>query len=401
MFIVSSKSGGTIETLSHMRYFYERCGGGTAASFVRGHRPGQPAGRGGEERGFRRVFEADPEHRRALLGALALRARAGGARGRRHRGAAQAAPRWPSRTARARRRESNSGLWLGVAVGALALQGRDKADLRRRRADGELRALGRAADRRVDRQGGQGHPAGGGRAGRRPGRVRRRPRVRLPAQRRRARRGARRGGGGARAGRPARAQAARHGGARTSAASSSSPSSPWRWPAGCSASTRSTSRTCRRPRTTPTRCSRPATLPELGAAATLGELLDGAAPAALRGDHGLRRALGRVRRGGHRAARGDPRAGRSAPTTFGYGPRFLHSTGQLHKGGPPTGVFLQLVHDGDEDVEIPEAGYTLRHLKNAQADRRPANAARPRAAGRAGAARGRSRGSARLTERSG
>jgi len=54
-------------------------------------------------------------------------------------------------------------------------------------------------------------------------------------------------------------------------------------------------------------------------------------------------------------------------TTFGYGPRFLHSTGQYHKGGPPTGLFLQLIHDGDEDVEIPEAGYGFRHLKNAQA----------------------------------
>ena len=54
-------------------------------------------------------------------------------------------------------------------------------------------------------------------------------------------------------------------------------------------------------------------------------------------------------------------------TTFGYGPRFLHSTGQFHKGGPPIGLFLQLVHDGDEDVEIPEAGYGFRHLKNAQA----------------------------------
>jgi hypothetical protein len=56
-----------------------------------------------------------------------------------------------------------------------------------------------------------------------------------------------------------------------------------------------------------------------------------------------------------------------AATTFGYGPRFLHSTGQMHKGGPPTGLFVQLVHDGDEDVEIPEAGYTFGHLKNAQA----------------------------------
>ena len=56
-----------------------------------------------------------------------------------------------------------------------------------------------------------------------------------------------------------------------------------------------------------------------------------------------------------------------AATTFGYGPRFLHSTGQLHKGGPPTGLFLQLVHDGDEDVDIPGAGYSFGTLKNAQA----------------------------------
>ncbi len=56
-----------------------------------------------------------------------------------------------------------------------------------------------------------------------------------------------------------------------------------------------------------------------------------------------------------------------ATTTFGYGPRFLHSTGQFHKGGPRTGRFLQLVHDGPEDVEIPGAPYTFTTLKHAQA----------------------------------
>ena len=54
-------------------------------------------------------------------------------------------------------------------------------------------------------------------------------------------------------------------------------------------------------------------------------------------------------------------------TTFGYGPRFLHSTGQFHKGGPKTGRFLQLVHDGPVDVDIPGAPYTFDTLKNAQA----------------------------------
>jgi glucose-6-phosphate isomerase len=56
-----------------------------------------------------------------------------------------------------------------------------------------------------------------------------------------------------------------------------------------------------------------------------------------------------------------------ATTTFGYGPRFLHSTGQFHKGGPKTGRFLQLIHDGPEDVEIPGKPFTFTTLKNAQA----------------------------------
>jgi glucose-6-phosphate isomerase len=56
-----------------------------------------------------------------------------------------------------------------------------------------------------------------------------------------------------------------------------------------------------------------------------------------------------------------------ATTTFGYGPRFLHSTGQFHKGGPKTGRFLQLLHDGPEDVDIPGKPYSFTTLKNAQA----------------------------------
>jgi transaldolase/glucose-6-phosphate isomerase len=56
-----------------------------------------------------------------------------------------------------------------------------------------------------------------------------------------------------------------------------------------------------------------------------------------------------------------------ATTTFGYGPRFLHSTGQFHKGGPPVGRFLQLLADGPEDVEIPGAPYSFAQLKGAQA----------------------------------
>jgi transaldolase/glucose-6-phosphate isomerase len=54
-------------------------------------------------------------------------------------------------------------------------------------------------------------------------------------------------------------------------------------------------------------------------------------------------------------------------TTLGYGPRFLHSTGQLHKGGPNTGVFLQLTADVPADVAIPGEVYSFATLRNAQA----------------------------------
>ena len=56
-----------------------------------------------------------------------------------------------------------------------------------------------------------------------------------------------------------------------------------------------------------------------------------------------------------------------AAITVGYGPRYLHSTGQLHKGGPATGAFLQLVADHAGDVPIPDAHETFGMLIDAQA----------------------------------
>jgi transaldolase/glucose-6-phosphate isomerase len=53
-------------------------------------------------------------------------------------------------------------------------------------------------------------------------------------------------------------------------------------------------------------------------------------------------------------------------TTTGYGPRFLHSTGQLHKGGPTSGLFRQLV-DAPDELPIPEAGHGFGELIRAQA----------------------------------
>ena len=53
--------------------------------------------------------------------------------------------------------------------------------------------------------------------------------------------------------------------------------------------------------------------------------------------------------------------------TVGLGPRYLHSTGQLHKGGPPTGRFVQVVDDPGEELPIPGREFGFRRLLQAQA----------------------------------
>lgn len=55
------------------------------------------------------------------------------------------------------------------------------------------------------------------------------------------------------------------------------------------------------------------------------------------------------------------------PVTFGWGPRFLHSTGQFHKGGPAVGVFLQITDIPSADLEIPDSPFTFGELIRAQA----------------------------------
>jgi glucose-6-phosphate isomerase len=55
------------------------------------------------------------------------------------------------------------------------------------------------------------------------------------------------------------------------------------------------------------------------------------------------------------------------PVTFGWGPRFLHSTGQFHKGGPAVGVFLQVTGNATEDLAIPDRPFTFGELIAAQA----------------------------------
>jgi transaldolase/glucose-6-phosphate isomerase len=78
-------------------------------------------------------------------------------------------------------------------------------------------------------------------------------------------------------------------------------------------------------------------------------------PATPEVDAALQEARRRLRHVTHRAV------------TLGYGPRFLHSTGQLHKGGPNNGVFIQLTTDDPQDLPIPGAPYSFGTLKAAQA----------------------------------
>src|SRR5205814_9888405 len=53
--------------------------------------------------------------------------------------------------------------------------------------------------------------------------------------------------------------------------------------------------------------------------------------------------------------------------THGFGPRYLHSTGQLHKGGPPTGLYLQVVDDTGDEIAIPDQPFGFGKLIRAQA----------------------------------
>ena len=55
------------------------------------------------------------------------------------------------------------------------------------------------------------------------------------------------------------------------------------------------------------------------------------------------------------------------PTTFGWAPRFLHSTGQYHKGGPAQGVYIQVISRAKKDLEVPGRGFTLGELIASQA----------------------------------
>ena len=387
LFIVSSKSGGTVETLSHMRYFFERSGG-DGKRFVAITDPGSPLVELARERGFRQVFENDPDIGGRYSVLSLLRARARGADGRQRGGAAPERPGGRAELHELRRHLVELGPLAGRRDGRAgapraATSSRSSSPTRSRASASGPSSW--SPSRRASRARASCRwPTS--RWGAR--RLRRRPRVRVPAQRGRARRAARREGPGAQPGRPRHdhARRARSRGPRrifffaefaTAVAGWVLGHQPVR-PAqraggqgqhGQGARRCPSRRGSRTPTTTPcARCSarpRPPHYVAIMGYVKPSEAFDAAIAE-------LRAAI---------------RDGTKATTTFGYGPRFLHSTGQFHKGGPPTGLFLQLVHDGEEDVEVPEAELHVRDAEGRPGRRRPPDAARPRPAGRARAPR--------------
>jgi transaldolase / glucose-6-phosphate isomerase len=104
--------------------------------------------------------------------------------------------------------------------------------------------------------------------------------------------------------------------------------------------------------------------PDLRSVGSLDELLDGAEPPAYVAIQAFIDPM--------REAELEPIVARAHETpcvvTRGLGPRYLHSTGQLHKGGPPTGLFVQVVDDPGDEVPIPGQDFGFRRLIRAQAE---------------------------------
>jgi transaldolase / glucose-6-phosphate isomerase len=364
LFIVSSKSGGTVETLSHMRYFYERAGR-DGSRFVAVTDPGSPLVELARERGFRHVFENDPEigGRYSVLSYFGLvpAALAGvNIDAMLHRAQVAEQNCGPFETG-----AGNSGLWLGLAMGQLALLRRDKATFIVSRP---IESFGLWVEQLIAESTGKegkgilpvaGEPLGDPEEYgddrvfaylRNPDE----PDADLDAKVEAL----------ARAGHPTVTMAV-HGAAdlgrifffaefATAVAG---------WVLGINAFNQPN---VQEAKDNTNKVLASSQLPEVPETDDLEPLLAQAKPphyVAIMGYVTPSEEFDAATR----ELRTTIRARTKTTTTFGYGPRFLHSTGQFHKGGPPTGLFLQLVHDGEEDVEIPEAGYTFGHLKNAQA----------------------------------
>ena len=359
LFIVSSKSGGTIETLSHFRYFFERTGG-RGEQFVAITDPGSPLEQLAGEKGFRRVFQADPEiggRYSALSHFGIVPAAIMGADVDALLDGAQIAsdvcqPDHPG--------PNNSGLWLGATLGELASQGRDKLTFVV--DDPEIGSIGLWLEQLIAESTGKqgkgilpvaGEPVGGPE-------VYGDDRVFVHLK-------------GEKAELDQDLQGLAHAGQAVITIPTQGPKDLGRlfffaefavavsgWVLQINPFDQPNVQEAK----DNTKRVLEAGVPDVPTG-SLDDALSGVAPpqyvailAYVEPSQAFDETVEAVRR----TIRDDHKV----TTTFGYGPRYLHSTGQYHKGGPANGVFVQVVDD-DADVPVPEADYSFGELKLAQA----------------------------------
>jgi transaldolase/glucose-6-phosphate isomerase len=366
LFIVSSKSGGTVETLSHMKHFYERTGG-AGGQFVAVTDPGSGLVDIARDRGFRRVFENDPDigGRYSVLSYFGLVPAA--LMGVNVEAMLHSAQEAEQNCNSFDSTSSNSGLWLGIVLGELALRGRDKLTFV---VAEPLGSFGLWVEQLVAESTGKhgrgvlpvaGEPVG------EPDsygedrvffylRNSENPDEELDAK----------------------VEALAKAGQAVIKLSNRGAADLGRafffaefavavagWVLEINPFDQPNVQEAKDNTAEVLAADQPPHVDEADDAA-LRALLERAAP-----PHYVA-ILGYVKPSDEFDAailelRATIRDSTKATTTFGYGPRYLHSTGQFHKGGPATGLFLELVHDGDEDVEVPDAPYTFGELKSAQA----------------------------------
>jgi transaldolase/glucose-6-phosphate isomerase len=356
LFVISSKSGGTIETLSQFKFFHERQGDG--AHYVAVTDPGTSLADLGREHGFRRVFENDPEigGRYSALSYFGLvPAALIGVDIRAVLETAQEA------AANCQRKDDNSGLWLGIALGELARNGRDKLTFV---VDRPISSIGLWAEQLVAESTGKlgrgilpiadeplVDPDAYG-----PDRVF--LHIAIDDEANAGRVAALRKAGHptitVRAGGPDDlGRLFFHAEFATAVAGWVLELNPFDQPNVQEAKDNTSKALAEGPQ-------------DLDPG-NLDELLAGIQPhsyvailAYLPYSEETDAAAARLR---ERLVREH-----GVATTFGYGPRYLHSTGQFHKGGPPTGRFIEIVDDPTTDLPIPGEPYGFKTLIRAQAD---------------------------------
>ncbi len=371
IFIVSTKSGGTIETLSLAKYFESRLGGDAGEQFIGITDPGSSLVELAEEHGWRRVFLADPDiggrysalsHFGMVPAALA---------GIDIRAVLERAQVAEQRCQPHEQSVDNSGLWLGLLVGELALRGRDKLTFV---VDEPISSFGLWAEQLVAESLGKhgkgilpvaGEPLGAPESyGDDRVFLHLRNQVSADSERDAAIQAL------SEAGHPTvvvNVESADDLGSLFFFAEFATAVAGWVLEIN----------PFDQPNVQEAKDNTGKVLDEYAKEKRLPEAEDA-------DDAALRALLGKLDAGKYLAVMGylEPseefdsaiaelrtsvRDAKRVATTVGYGPRFLHSTGQLHKGGPPNGVFLQLIHDDADDAEVPEAGYSFNTLKNAQA----------------------------------